>query len=148
MCNFFPAIVFSCGVYAAYGFYRLIYGGPPLPLPVDPEAGLASLEAKIDGSGPEAINKKDGSGSHNWGTLEDEIKAEDDKASISAENMNDSTAENENPEAGSMALDEWKGQQTASRDKPTFLEVKAEESPILDIPVGDLVDLGKQSEKF
>ena len=124
-----------------------------MPLPVDPEAGLASLEAKIDGSGPEAINKKDGSGSHNWGTLEDEIKAEDDKASISAENMNDSTAENENPknsqiEAESMALDEWKGQQTASRDKPTFLEVKAEESPILDIPVGDLVDLGKQSEKF
>ena len=47
-----------------------------------------------------------------------------------------------------MTLDEWKAQQTASRDKPTFLEVKAEESPILDIPVGDLVDLGKQSEKF
>ena len=124
-----------------------------MPLPVDPEAGLASLEAKFEVCGPEAVVKKDGSESHNGGTLEDEIKAEDDKASISAENMNDSTAENENPknsqiEAESMALDEWKGQQTASRDKPTFLEVKAEESPILDIPVGDLVDLGKQSEKF
>ena len=57
-------------------------------------------------SGVKAVDKKDGSGSHNWGTFEDEIKAEDDKANISAENMNDSTAENENPENSQNATNE------------------------------------------
>merc|ERR1719510_1159131 len=33
-----------------------------------------------DKTGVKPVDKKDGSGSHNWGTFEDEIKAEDDKA--------------------------------------------------------------------
>ena len=38
------------------------------------------------------MDKKDGNGSHNWGTFEDEIKAEDDKANVSA--SDESPAEN------------------------------------------------------
>ena len=38
------------------------------------------------------MDKKEGSGSHNWGTFEDEMKAEDDKANSSGE-MNDSAVE-------------------------------------------------------
>ena len=48
-----------------------------------------------DYSGVKPVDKKDGSGSHNWGTFEDEIKAEDDKANISAD-LNETTVENEN----------------------------------------------------
>ena len=46
-------------------------------------------------SGVKPVDKKDGSGSHNWGTFEDEIKAEDDKANISAD-LNETTEEKEN----------------------------------------------------
>merc|ERR1711881_45251 len=42
-----------------------------------------------DKTGVKPVDKKDGSGSHNWGTFEDEIKAEDDKANISADLKND-----------------------------------------------------------
>merc|ERR1712183_781465 len=47
-----------------------------------------------DKTGVKPVDKKDGSGSHNWGTFEDEIKAEDDKANVSASDMNESPAEN------------------------------------------------------
>ena len=38
------------------------------------------------------MDKKEGSGSHNWGTFEDEMKAEEDKANTS-DGMNDSAVE-------------------------------------------------------
>ncbi len=34
------------------------------------------------------MDKRDGGGSHNWGTYEDEMKAEDDKANVSADGEN------------------------------------------------------------
>ena len=109
-------MISSCGVWAAVGLYRLLQGRPPL---ADPEVGAPSIEVKInvgvadfdrksgdDKTGVKAVDKKDESGSLNWETFEDEIKAEDDKANISAENMNDSTAENENPENSQNATNE------------------------------------------
>jgi len=36
-------------------------------------------------SGVKAVDKREGGGSHNWGTYEDEMKAEEDKANVSAE---------------------------------------------------------------
>ena len=45
--------------------------------------------------GVKAVDKKEGSGSHNWGTFEDEMKAEEDKANTSTD-MNDSNVETEN----------------------------------------------------
>ena len=113
-------MVCSCGTYLAYSLYRLLHGGPPLP---DPEAGTASIEVKIEVRGPEAADP-DGGGPHDRGTFEDEIKTENDKANISAD-MNDSNAgENENP------------------GKSGWEEVTRGEH-ILDIPVGDLVDLSE-----
>ena len=38
------------------------------------------------------MDKKEGSGSHNWGTFEDEMKAEEDKANTSTD-MNESAVE-------------------------------------------------------
>ncbi len=31
------------------------------------------------------VDKRDGGGSHNWGTYEDDMKAEEDKANVSAD---------------------------------------------------------------
>ena len=101
------------------------------------------------------MDKKDGNGSHNWGTFEDEIKAEDDKANVSA--SDESPAENteqkektegevteldaeaeakkaaEEEEARTMTLDEWKAQQAgAKEDKPKFNVRKAGEGSDLD----------------
>merc|ERR1712223_2267987 len=45
-----------------------------------------------DKTGVKAVDKKEGSGSHNWGTFEDEMKAEEDKANTSTD-MNDSAVE-------------------------------------------------------
>merc|ERR1712110_687058 len=94
-----------------------------------------------DKTGVKPVDKKDGNGSHNWGTFEDEIKAEDDKASVSASDESppenteqkektegevtelDAEAEAkkaaEEEEARTMTLDEWKAQQAgAKEDKP------------------------------
>merc|ERR1712183_1258823 len=113
-----------------------------------------------DKTGVKPVDKKDGSGSHNWGTFEDEIKAEDDKANVSASDMNESPAENpeqdpvkkttegevttsdaeaeakkaaEEEEAKTMTLDEWKAQQAgANKDQPKFNLRKAGEGSDLD----------------
>ena len=44
------------------------------------------------------MDKKEGGGSHNWGTFEDEMKAEEDKANTS-DGMNDSAVEADPKEA-------------------------------------------------
>ena len=36
-------------------------------------------------SGVKSVDKRDGSGSHNWGTYEDDIKAEQDQANTSTD---------------------------------------------------------------
>merc|ERR1712008_110838 len=101
-----------------------------------------------DRTGVKGVEKKEAGGSHNWGTFEDEMKAEEDKANTS-DGMNDSaveadpkeateapapaapagpTAEDEEAlarkaaeeeEAKMMTLDQWKAQQ-AKKEGPTF----------------------------
>ena len=94
------------------------------------------------------MDKKEGSGSHNWGTYEDEMKAEEDKANTSIENA-EVPAEGENAdanavseaeearraaeeeEAKTMTLAEWKAQK-AKKDQPKFNVRKAGEGSDLD----------------
>ena len=104
----------------AYSLYRLVHGGPPIP---DPEAGATSIEVKIEVRGAEATDPG-GSGLHGRGTTEDGDRAEDDKINASAD-MNDSGAG-----------------ETVDPGKPGLEEVTRNEH-ILDIPVGDLVDLSE-----
>ncbi len=99
--------------------------------------------------GVKAVDKKEGSGSHNWGTFEDEMKAEEDKANVS-DNMNDSAVEAdandanaanessdetkkaaEDEEAKTMTYDEWKAQQ-GKKDQPKFNTRKAGEGSDID----------------
>ena len=94
------------------------------------------------------MDKKEGSGSHNWGTYEDEMKAEEDKANISTENAEaPADAENaetiaaneadearraaEEEEAKTMTLAEYKAMQ-AKKDQPKFNVRKAGEGYDLD----------------
>ena len=98
--------------------------------------------------GVKPVDKKEGSGSHNWGTYEDEMKAEEDKANISTDNAEvPADAENaetqaaneaeearkaaEEEEAKTMTLAEWKAQQ-AKKDQPKFNLRKAGEGSDLD----------------
>jgi len=101
-----------------------------------------------DKTGVKPVDKKEGSGSHNWGTYEDEMKAEEDKANISTE-MAEVPADAENPdakaadeaeearkaaeeeEAKTMTLAEWKAQK-AKKDQPKFNLRKAGEGYDMD----------------
>ena len=72
-----------------------------------------------------SVDKREGGGSHNWGTFEDEIKAEDDKQNTSTSegetNNNENADKNQDgdhanaepreEEPATMTLDEWKAQQ-------------------------------------
>merc|ERR550534_1725361 len=108
-----------------------------------------------DRTGVKAVEKKEGGGSHNWGTFEDEMKAEEDKANTS-DGMSDSAVEAdpkeatdapapaapagptvedeealarkaaEEEEAKMMTLDQWKAQQ-AKKEGPKFNLRKAGE---------------------
>ena len=96
-------------------------------------------------TGIKAVDKKEGSGPHNWGTFEDEMKAKDDKAFTSEADPNEATnapaapasptAEDkealarkaaEEEEANTMTLDQWKAQR-AKKEGPTFNLRKAGE---------------------
>ncbi len=98
------------------------------------------------------MDKRDGGGSHNWGTFEDEIKAEDDKANISTEetpvsgsekaandgekvitdeNAVGSTDEPREEEPKTLTLDEWKAQQE-KKEGPKFNVRKAGEGSDFD----------------
>merc|ERR1712203_772545 len=97
-------------------------------------------------SGVKSVDKRDGSGSHNWGTYEDDIKAEQDQANTSTDEngqpidpANDAAksddkatngvAEREierEPEEITYTLDEWKAQQ-AKKDETKFNLRKAGE---------------------
>ena len=95
--------------------------------------------------GIKAVDKKEGSGSHKWGTFEDEMKAKDDKAFTSEADPKEATntpagpasptAEDEEAlaqkaaeeeEANMMTLDQWKAQR-AKKEGPTFNLRKAGE---------------------
>merc|ERR1719259_431978 len=104
-----------------------------------------------DRTGVKSVDKRDGSGSHNWGTYEDDIKAEQDQANTStdengqpidpandAAKSDDKTtngvAEREverEPEEITYTLDEWKAQQ-AKKEETKFNLRKAGEGSDLD----------------
>merc|ERR1719483_1180371 len=104
--------------------------------------------------GVKPVDKKEGGGSHNWGTFEDEMKAEEDKANTS-DGMNDSAVEAdpkeavdapapaaptkaqeaedeealarkaaEEEEAKMMTLDQWKAQQARKAGEGSDLDPK------------------------
>jgi len=95
-----------------------------------------------DRTGVKSVDKREGGGSHNWGTFEDDIKASDDKANTSTDDAAAETAPNdagdgsgnEEPkevEPKVMTLDEWKKQQ-GERSGPKFNLRKAGEGFDLD----------------
>ena len=45
-------------------------------------------------SGVKAVDKRVGSGSHNWGTYEDDMKAEQDQANTSTDDAGQTTGKN------------------------------------------------------
>ena len=93
------------------------------------------------------MDKREGGGSHNWGTFEDEIKAEEDKVNVSNDSENNESADkpqnsegdaaNENAEPKedepkTLTLDEWKAQQAGDKNKPKFNTRKAGEGSDID----------------
>eukprot|EP00095_Tigriopus_kingsejongensis_P010478 maker-scaffold1628_size33005-snap-gene-0.7 protein:Tk10478 transcript:maker-scaffold1628_size33005-snap-gene-0.7-mRNA-1 annotation:"vasa intronic gene" len=90
-------------------------------------------------SGVKHVDKREGGGSHNWGTFEDEIKAVDDKNNVSTEEnpaeagverSGDDNAEDQIPreeEPKTMTLDEWRASQDAKKNAPRFNLRKAGE---------------------
>lgn len=97
-----------------------------------------------DRTGVKSVEKREGGGSHNWGTFEDDIKAEDDKANTSStdepkdeskvgengENLEDSDVVKDD-EPKTLTLDEWKASQ-AKKDIPKFNVRKAGEGSEID----------------
>merc|ERR1711981_413766 len=86
-------------------------------------------------SGVKAVDKREGSGSHNWGTYEDDIKADQDQVNTSTDETGQTTdtpandaakteatngvAEKEEvrePEEITYTLDEWKAQQGEKKE--------------------------------
>ena len=59
---------------------------------------LKITNLNVNFRGVKPVDKKEGGGSHNWGTFEDEMKAEEDKANTS-DGMNDSAVEADPKEA-------------------------------------------------
>merc|ERR1711944_24174 len=107
-----------------------------------------------DRTGVKSVDKRDGSGSHNWGTYEDDIKAEQDQANTSTDEngqptdspANDAAKSDEKttngvaekeverePEEITYTLDEWKAQQAKNKKEETkFNFRKAGEGSDLD----------------
>lgn len=95
------------------------------------------------------VDKREGGGAHNWGTFEDDMKAEEDKNNISTEgdgnadgtkNVDNSNqdhdaskadAEPKEEEPKTLTLDEWKAQQT-KKEGPKFNVRKAGEGSDID----------------
>ena len=92
------------------------------------------------------MDKREGGGSHNWGTFEDEMKAEEDKNNVSTdaektesgdkpEGEKEKEGAPEEPreeEPKTFTLDEWKKQQAKKDDKPKFNTRKAGEGSDID----------------
>ena len=94
-------------------------------------------------SGVKSVDKREGGGSHNWGTFEDEMKAEEDKNNVSTDAEKSEKAEGEKEkevapeepreeEPKTFTLDEWKKQQAKKDDKPKFNTRKAGEGSDMD----------------
>ncbi|QQP32524.1 Plasminogen activator inhibitor 1 RNAbinding proteinlike, partial [Caligus rogercresseyi] len=93
--------------------------------------------------GVKAVDKREGGGSHNWGTMEDEMKAEEDKANVSAseeappathhhhsgEDRHGSEEEGDEERLNkikTLTLEEWKAQEKEKREiLPTIPEKPA-----------------------
>ena len=93
------------------------------------------------------MDKREGGGSHNWGTFEDEMKAEEDKNNVSTDaektesgdkpegekegGKDGAPEEPREEEPKTFTLDEWKKQQ-AKKNEPKFNTRKAGEGSDLD----------------
>ena len=93
------------------------------------------------------MDKREGGGSHNWGTFEDEMKAEEDKNNTSVDEGNAEKAENgeakekeggenanaepKEDEPKTLTFDEWKAQQ-GKKETPKFNVRKAGEGSDMD----------------
>lgn len=97
-----------------------------------------------DKTGIKSVDKREGGGSHNWGTFEDDIKAEEDKVNTSnSEDPKETDSKIETTEAIEeadetkdngpvmMTLDEWKAQQ-AQKNAPKWNIRKAGEGSEID----------------
>lgn len=105
------------------------------------EVGISDLNASSSSHrGVKHVDKRDGGGSHNWGTYEDEMKAAEDKTNVSSDEINpdapersgddqshplDQSLHEEEPKT--MTLDEWKASQEAKKGTPKFNLRKAGE---------------------
>ena len=71
-------------------------------------------------SGVKSVDKREGGGSHNWGTFEDDIKADDDKANTSTDDvLNESAVA---PENGAEAMQtESGGEESKEPEEPKVL---------------------------
>eukprot|EP00096_Caligus_rogercresseyi_P009711 TRINITY_DN334_c0_g1_i2.p1 TRINITY_DN334_c0_g1~~TRINITY_DN334_c0_g1_i2.p1 ORF type:complete len:411 (-),score=184.49 TRINITY_DN334_c0_g1_i2:718-1950(-) len=102
-----------------------------------------------DRTGVKAVDKREGGGSHNWGTMEDEMKAEEDKANVSAseeappathhhhsgEDRHGSEEEGDEERLNkikTLTLEEWKAQEKEKREIPTYNTRKAGEGSEID----------------
>lgn len=93
------------------------------------------------------MDKREGGGSHNWGTFEDEMKAEEDKNNVSVEENGEKTEKSEGgenrrerrpkrndddkeedeereEEMKTFTLDEWKAQQKKKEDNAKKFNVR------------------------
>lgn len=100
-------------------------------------------------TGVKSVDKREGGGAHNWGTYEDDIKAEEDKNNLSTDgegnpaeqkshannaDQNDESrteAEPKEEEPKTLTLDEWKAQQ-GRKEGPKFNVRKAGEGSDID----------------
>jgi plasminogen activator inhibitor 1 RNA-binding protein len=111
---------------------------------------LSNLKYFCPSSGVKSVDKREGGGSHNWGTYEDEIKADEDKANTSTDEVlneaptaaGDATGEAMQTESGGedskepeepklLTLDEYK-KQLGERSGPKFNLRKAGEGSEID----------------
>lgn len=97
-----------------------------------------------DKTGVKPVEKRDGTGSHNWGTFKDDMQAEHDTANSDEAHNDSNAAENagdygdktdEEPreeEPKTFTLSEWKAQQQGTVQAPKFNTRKAGEGADLD----------------
>lgn len=117
-----------------------------------------------DKTGIKAVEKKDGGGAHNWGTINDDIYEPLNETQNSEEGVSPAAQETENldpnTEAGEitdspskveeeeqeMTLDEWKAMQKEARAQPTYTIRKAGEG-VDDTQWKKTYELKKKQEK-
>ena len=85
--HLFPLLAF--GERKGQGFFCCHYDFSSIPLPFFVGINFTHpLFPSCCFSGVKPVEKREGGGSHNWGTFEDEMKAEEDKNNVSTDGDN------------------------------------------------------------